>query len=182
MRVNIFCASRPGLDPSLPTMVQQLAIALIKNKIGVVYGGANDGLMGILADHVLALKGEVIGVMPSLLVARERAHAGLTEWFEVSSLATRKEKMASLADCFLVLPGGLGTLDELFEVLTWAQVGLHNKPIAILNHHGYYNHLLAFLEEGVANQLIAEKDFNRLLIADTPVEIVEKLIESVVFD
>ncbi|WP_163834093.1 LOG family protein [Spartinivicinus ruber] len=182
MRVNVFCASRSGLDPSLPSMVQQLALELIKKKIGVVYGGANDGLMGMLADQLLALSGEVIGVMPKLLVEREREHTELTKLFEVDSLAARKEKMASLADCFLVLPGGLGTLDELFEVLTWAQVGLHNKPIAILNHQGYYSPLITFLEQGVASQLISEKDFNRLLIANTPVAIVEKLIESLAFD
>ncbi|MEY2357371.1 MULTISPECIES: TIGR00730 family Rossman fold protein [Lysinibacillus] len=152
MRIAVYCGSGLGKSPIYAEKAAELGTALAKNGHGVVYGGSKTGLMGKVADAVLAAGGEVIGVMPTHLQKRELAHASLTEIHIVDSMHIRKAKMAELADAFIALPGGAGTLDEYFEVFTWAQIGLHTKPVILYNVHGFYDALLqhfkTMLEEG----------------------------------
>lgn len=168
----VYCGSNPGRQPAYTEAAAALANAFLKKDIGLVYGGASVGIMGIIADTMLAGSGEVTGVMPQSLVDREVSHPGLTRLKIVSSMHERKAMMAELSDGFIALPGGLGTIEELFEVLTWAQLGFHQKPCALFNVAGYYDHLSAFLdhmvEEGFVkpihrSMLIVENDPDRLL-------------------
>jgi uncharacterized protein (TIGR00730 family) len=140
----VFCGSNFGRRPEYSAAVRQLAQALVAADIDVVYGGARVGTMGLLADSALEAGGRVIGVIPSVLVDAEIAHGGLTELHVVGSMHERKARMAELSDGFIALPGGLGTLDELAEIITWSQLGLHDKPTGLLNVAGYYDDLLAF--------------------------------------
>ena len=144
----MFCGSRPGNDPAVADLAKALAHALVGRGHGVVFGGGSVGLMGILADEVLAAGGEVIGVMPKHMVDREVAHAG-TQLHIVDTMHTRKALMYDLSDAVIALPGGYGTLDELFEVLTWNQLGLHAKPAGLLDHKGYFAPLVTFLDGAV---------------------------------
>ncbi|HEX5037992.1 MAG TPA: TIGR00730 family Rossman fold protein, partial [bacterium] len=141
---------------------------LAQRGITVVYGGAGVGLMGTLADAALAAGGEVVGVLPHPLFGKEVAHRGLTRLHEVASMHERKMKMFELSDGFLALPGGWGTLEEIFEMLTWAQLGLHRKPCGFLNVKGYYDGLLAFLEQMVARRFVKEKYRDLVLTGDDP--------------
>jgi uncharacterized protein (TIGR00730 family) len=150
----VFCGSNTGQNPHFAEMARELGTLLAQSKIRVVFGGGKIGLMGVLAEAVLAAKGEIIGVMPRLLVDRERAHNGLSHLLSVESLSQRKQEMADRSDAFLALPGGLGTLDELFEMMTWNQIGLHQKPCFILNTAGYFTPLIQFLEHGQAEGLV----------------------------
>lgn len=144
-RICVFTGSNAGRRPAYASAAADLARTLLARGYGLVYGGARVGLMGTLADEVLRLGGEVIGVIPEALVAREVAHTGLSELRVVSSMHERKATMADLSAGFVAMPGGWGTLEELFEVLTWAQLGLHRKPCGLLNVDGYFDPLLAFL-------------------------------------
>ena len=144
----MFCGSRPGNDPAIADLAKSLARALVARGHGVVFGGGSVGLMGVLADEVLAAGGEVIGVMPKHMVDREVAHAG-TQLHIVDTMHTRKALMYDLSDAVIALPGGYGTLDELFEVLTWNQLGLHAKPAGLLDHEGFFAPLVAFLDGAV---------------------------------
>jgi uncharacterized protein (TIGR00730 family) len=173
-RVCVFCGSSPGADSDFVTMAETLGRLLAAQRLTLVYGGASVGLMGRLADSAMAAGGEVIGVIPRALVDLEVAHAGLADLRVVDSMHERKAVMADLADAFLALPGGLGTLDELFEILTWAQLGLHRKPVGVLDVAGYFEPLLAFLDRAVAARflhrghramLLCERDPERLLAA-----------------
>jgi len=146
MRLCVFCGSSPGNGDQYLAGARGLGRALTQRGIGLVYGGASVGCMGSLADAVLQGGGEVIGVIPRVLVEREIAHRGLTELRVVETLHERKALMAELADGFIALPGGAGTLDELFEAWTWGQLGLHRKPVGLLNVAGYYDALTAFLD------------------------------------
>jgi uncharacterized protein (TIGR00730 family) len=137
----------------------------------LVYGGGNVGLMGAVADAVLSAGGEVVGVIPQVLVDMEVAHRGLTELRIVESMHHRKALMAELADAFIALPGGIGTLEELAEILTWAQLGLHSKPIALLNLDGYYDHLLRFIDHAVAERFVSPADRARLRVGLTVAEV-----------
>jgi uncharacterized protein (TIGR00730 family) len=145
-RVCVFCGASAGRDPSHASFAREVGAALAGRGIGLVYGGGRVGLMGALADGALAAGGEVHGVIPRRLVDRELAHAGVTELHVVDTLHERKARMAELSDAFIALPGGLGTLEELAEVLSWAQLELHRKPIGLLDPQGYYRPLLAFLD------------------------------------
>lgn len=147
-RLCVFCGSQSGNNPRFAEDARALGALLAQAQIQLVFGGGKIGLMGEVADAVLAAGGEVIGVMPRLLVERERAHLGLTELITVESMAERKQLMADRSDAFLALPGGLGTLDELFEMMTWNQIGIHQKPCFVLNSDGYYSELLAFIQKG----------------------------------
>jgi len=149
-RLCVFCGSASGVRPEYETSARALGSALAGRGIGVVYGGASVGLMGVVADAALAAGGEVIGVIPRALVDREVAHAGLSELHVVGSMHERKALMADVADAFVALPGGMGTLEELFEVFTWRQLGLHAKPIALLDVLGYWAGLTAFLDHAEA--------------------------------
>jgi uncharacterized protein (TIGR00730 family) len=149
MRVCVFCGSSMGLSPVYAEAATALGKELAQRGIGLVYGGASVGTMGAVADAALAAGGEVIGVIPEALSQVEIAHAGLTELHVVPDMHQRKAKMAALSDAFLALPGGAGTLEELFEVWTWAQLGLHTKPIGLVDVAGYYAPLMSFAEHMV---------------------------------
>jgi uncharacterized protein (TIGR00730 family) len=167
-RVCVFCASSSGARVEYGQQAQALGTLLAENRIGLVYGGAHVGLMGILADAALAAGGEVIGVIPHALIDREIAHRGLTQLIEVTTMHERKARMAEESDAFIALPGGFGTLDEFFEIITWAQLGIHAKPCILLNTGGYYDGLLRFLDSAVTEGFMKRE--NRALIrlaADT---------------
>ena len=153
-RVCVFCGSSQGLRPAYKEAAQAMGEALALRKVGLVYGGGNVGLMGIVADAALAAGGEVIGVIPKALVAKEIAHTSLTDLRVVGSMHERKALMAELSDAFVMLPGGFGTFEEFCEVLTWAQLGLHQKACGLLNIEVYYNHLIALFDHAVAEQFV----------------------------
>lgn len=153
-RICVFAGSNSGGSAGYFAAASDLGRTLATRGLGVVYGGAHVGLMGALADAALAAGGQVTGVMPEALVAKEVAHRGLSELRVVKSMHERKAMMAELADGFVALPGGLGTLEEFFEVLTWAQLGLHGKPCGLLNIQGYFDGLLAFLDHSVAEGFV----------------------------
>jgi uncharacterized protein (TIGR00730 family) len=157
--VCVFCGSNPGRQPAYLETVRELAGVLAEEGIRVVYGGANVGTMGALADGVLQAGGEVVGVVPEQLVGNfETAHQGLSEIHFVESMHERKALMAELADGFIALPGGLGTLEEFAEIVTWSQIGLHNKPTGLLNVAGYYDSLLQFLDHAVEELFLRRQD------------------------
>ena len=174
-RVCVFCGSSPGARPAYSDATVELARLLAAQGIGVVYGGAHVGLMGVLADAALAEGGEVIGVIPQALVDKEIAHAGLSDLRVVDSMHERKALMADLSDAFIALPGGLGTLDELFEVWTWAQLGMHRKPCALLDVNGYFASLTAFLEHSVAERFVREQNRAMLLTDEDPKRLIARL-------
>jgi uncharacterized protein (TIGR00730 family) len=153
-RICVFCGSNPGASPVYAETARTLGETLARRGLGLVYGGGKVGLMGAVADGALAAGGEVVGVIPHALVVREVAHQGLTELRVVDSMHERKALMADLADGFLVLPGGIGTLEEFFEVWTWAQLGLHGKPIGLLDTAGYYAQLQGFLDHAVSERFL----------------------------
>jgi uncharacterized protein (TIGR00730 family) len=161
-RVCVYCGSSPGRDPAYREAAVALVRTLAERGLGVVYGGAHVGLMGVVADEALAAGAEVIGVIPQALVDREIAHTGLDDLRVVGSMHERKAQMAELADAFVALPGGLGTLEELFEVATWAQLGLHVKPCGLLNVLGYYDGLAGMLDHAVAERFLRPE--NRAII------------------
>jgi len=148
-RVAVFCGSNYGVQPEYEQAAQQLGAFLAEKGLAVVYGGGNVGLMGALARAALEAGGDVIGVMPALLEEYKDDQMGLTELHMVATLHDRKAKMADLADGFIALPGGLGTMEEIFEIITWAQLGVHSKPAGFLNVNGYYDGLQAFLDHMV---------------------------------
>ena len=153
-RICVFCASTPGLRPSYAEGARALARALVDGGHSLVYGGGNVGLMGVIADAVMAQGGEVVGVIPHTLMAREIGHTGVTRLHVVDSMHERKALMADLSDAFVALPGGVGTFEELFEAITWTQLGLHRKPCGLLNVDGFYDGLLQFLDHAWAEGFI----------------------------
>jgi len=164
-RICVFCGASPGSDPVYMELAASVGAGLAMRGIHVVYGGGRLGLMGALADAALAAGGQVIGVIPRGLVGRELAHPGVTELRIVESLHERKAQMAELADGFIALPGGLGTLEELAEVASWAQLELHDKPIGLLGRAGYWDSLLAWLDHAVAEGFISA-EHRRLVSVD----------------
>jgi uncharacterized protein (TIGR00730 family) len=175
VRLCIFCGSSPGARPAYAAATVELAQLLAGRGIGIVYGGASVGLMGLLADTAMAAGGEVIGVIPQALQRREIARAGLTELHVVGSMHERKALMAELSDGFIALPGGSGTLEELFEVFTWAQLGLHRKACALLNVAGYYDRLAAFLDHAVDERFMRAEHRAMLLCERSPTAVLEAL-------
>lgn len=164
-RICVFCASSFGADPAYLSVATELGHAIGHAGYGLVYGGANVGLMGAIADAALAGGAEVIGVLPEALSDREIAHPGLTELHRVGTMHERKALMASHADAFVALPGGYGTLDEFLEILTWAQLRIHAKPCILINTHRYYDGLLTFLDHAVGEGFLQQKNRNLLLVA-----------------
>jgi uncharacterized protein (TIGR00730 family) len=173
-RLCVFCGSAAGARPEYAAAARALADELVGRGLGLVYGGGSVGLMGVLADAVLARGGEVIGVIPRGLASRELAHASLTELRLVDSMHERKAIMASLVDGFVALPGGLGTLEETLEVLTWAQLGIHARPVGLVDVAGYFGALLAFLEHAVAEGFVRPPYLDLLLRAATPAELLDR--------
>jgi hypothetical protein len=168
-RVCVFAGSSAGVRPEYREAAITLGRTLAERGIGLVYGGARVGLMGAMADAALSAGGHVTGVMPSALVAREVAHSGLTAFHETASMHERKALMADLSDAFIALPGGWGTLDELFEILTWGQLGLHRKPCGLLNAAGYFDPLLAFLEHSITEGFV-RREYRASLAVSSSVE------------
>jgi uncharacterized protein (TIGR00730 family) len=174
-RICVFCGSSPGRSELYAASATAFGRLLAGRGIGLVYGGASVGLMGTLADAALDAGGDVIGVIPRSLVKYEVAHRGLSDLRVVASMHERKATMADLADGFIALPGGNGTLDELFEVLTWAQLGEHSKPCGLLNIGGYYSHLLAFLDHAVGERFLRPEHRAMLLVESAPDAILDRL-------
>jgi len=160
--VCVYCGSNFNGDEQLRKSITQLAETLVQQNINLVYGGGSVGVMGILANDVLALNGTVTGVIPQFLMDKEVGHRSITEMIITENMHQRKQKMADLSDGFIILPGGFGTLEEFFEVLTWLQLGLHNKPIGVLNVNGFYDPLFAQMDIMVQNRFL--KEANRALV------------------
>ena len=163
------------MRPVFTDAARALGQELVKRDLGLVYGGSSVGLMGTIADAVLEAGGEALGVLPHGLFKREIAHTGLTHLYEVESMHARKALMAELADGFIALPGGYGTCDELFESITWAQIGIHNKPIGLLDLDNYFRSLLAFMDEARAAGFIPQHSVD-ILCASDPADLVEKVL------
>lgn len=173
--ICVFCGSSPGADPAFTIAAEELGTLLAREGIGLVYGGGRVGLMGILATAALKAGGRVIGIIPKALNTKEIENNDVTELHVVGSMHERKAMMADRSDAFVALPGGLGTLEELFEVATWAQLGLHTKPIALLNVSGYYNPLMAFLDHAVDQRLLKPEHRSLLRPADSVTEVLPVL-------
>jgi uncharacterized protein (TIGR00730 family) len=165
-RLCVYCGSSTGNDPAYKHAAAKVGETLARQGIGVVYGGGHVGLMGVLADAALAAGGEVIGVIPVALQQKELGHSRVTELHVVDSMHERKQMMADLADGFISLPGGIGTLEELFETFTWLQLGYHHKPVGLLNVGGFYNDLLVFLEKTVRAGLLKQEHLDSLIVAE----------------
>ena len=175
LSVCVYCGSRPGRQPAYAEAARTLGQAVAARGWRLVYGGGKVGLMGIVADAVLAAGGEAVGVIPDSLMRREVGHPGLTELHVVPTMHLRKQMMAERADLFIALPGGIGTLEELYEVWTWRQLGYHDKPIGLLDSAGYYASLLAFMRHSVAEGFLAPEQLEALLIDSDPVALLDRL-------
>jgi uncharacterized protein (TIGR00730 family) len=176
-RVCVFCGSNAGIRPEYGIAAQELATVLARRGLGLVYGGGKVGLMGMLAASMLEAGGEVIGVIPQSLVAKEVAHRGVSELRIVDTMHQRKALMNDLSDAFIALPGGFGTLEEFFEILTWSQLGIHGKPSGLLNVSGYYDSLLAMLDHAVSEQFLRPA-YRQLVIADIDADTLVQRLDS----
>jgi uncharacterized protein (TIGR00730 family) len=174
-RICVFCGSSPGSRPEYRAAAEELGTKLARSNIGLVYGGGNVGLMGVLADAVLAAGGEAVGVIPENLMALEVGHKGLTKLHVVRSMHERKALMADLSDGFIAMPGGFGTLEEICEVVTWSQLGLHAKPCGILNVLGYYSPLLAMFDHAVEERFLKPENRALVLARDSVVELLRAM-------
>ena len=174
-RLCVFCGSSAGARPEYAAAARDLAAELARRHLGLVYGGGGVGIMGVLADAALASGVEVIGVIPRPLASRELAHTGLTELRLVESMHERKAMMAALSHGFIALPGGLGTLEETLEILTWAQLGIHQKPVAALNVAGYWDNLIRLLGHALAEGFVRREYAALLLFADSAGELLDRM-------
>ena len=173
-RLAVFCGSNPGARPEYVEAARSLGKLLCERGIGVVYGGSSVGLMAALADTMVDERGDVIGVIPRMLVEREVANRALTDLRVVESMHERKALMAELADGFVALPGGIGTLEEFFEIWTWAQLGMHDKPCALLNVAGYFDPLLEFLDRAVEEKFVREVHRKMVIVESDPVALLSR--------
>ncbi|KAA1247073.1 TIGR00730 family Rossman fold protein [Aquimarina sp. RZ0] len=173
--ICVFCGSSEGNDAKFVDEALVLGEKLAQQNITLVYGAAKIGVMGKVAEGALMHKGKVIGVIPEFLKVKEVVHLGLTELITTTNMHERKMKMQNISDGFIILPGGFGTLEELFEIITWAQLGLHQKPIGLLNVNGFYNHLLQLLENMVRNGFLKTENYELLLVADTTDDLLKKM-------
>ncbi|MCW8884803.1 MAG: TIGR00730 family Rossman fold protein [Motiliproteus sp.] len=174
-RIAVYCGSNAGTDPAFLESTLALADAMANADLDLVYGGSNNGLMGQLADRLLVRQRHVTGVMPEGLISWEMAHSSIPELITVSSMHERKQVMADHADGFIALPGGIGTLEEIVEMISWAQLGVHHKPCAFLNINGYYDHLIAFFDHSVEQGLMRERIRSMILIEDQPELLLQKM-------
>jgi uncharacterized protein (TIGR00730 family) len=177
-RVCVFCGSSIGSRPEYAAAARRTGELIARAGVGLVYGGGNIGLMGVLADAALGAGGEVIGVIPAALQAKELAHTRLSELFVVDTMHERKAKMADLSDAFVALPGGYGTLDELFEILTWAQLGIHGKPVALLDVSGFFTPLLAAIDHITDEQFVRSRHRALLQLVTTPEDLLGVLFSA----
>ena len=171
----VYCGSSMGSAPVYADAARALAKAMVDDNIALVYGGGNVGLMGVIADEVMRLGGEATGVIPKAMMEKEVGHTGLTRLHIVKDMHERKAMMADLSDGFVAMPGGIGTLEELFEVFTWSQLGLHDKPIGLLNVSGYYDGLIGFLKHVVTERFLREEQASLLLHDASPVGMLGRL-------
>ena len=178
-QLAVYCGSAPGSDPAFAESARATAAAMVREKVQLVYGGGRLGLMGLIADSVLELGGFVYGVIPQALVDIEVAHPSVTELHIVETMHERKAKMTDLADAFLALPGGIGTLDEFFEAWSWNALGYHKKPFCLLNVEGYWDGLIDFIDHATANGFMSAQRRKQLLVATSPEEALELLDEAV---
>lgn len=174
MRICVYCGSSGGNDPSILKMASDFGRELARRNIGLVYGGSSLGVMGTLADAVMDNGGEVTGVIPGNLFSKEVAHTGITELITVADMHERKQTMANLADAFVALPGGFGTMEELFEIITWNQIGIIDKPVTLLNWNGFYTPLLDMIHHAVEVGFITQKNIDILQTAETVDECIDK--------
>ena len=174
-RICVFCGSSSGQDPIYREAASATGLALVRAGWGLVYGGGSVGLMGVVADSVMAAGGDVIGVIPERLAVKELLHVRVRDMRVVPTMHARKALMAELSAAFIALPGGYGTLEELFEVITWAQLGIHSKPIGILNTHGYFDALLEFIERSITDEFIKPEHRGFYVVSRNPDELLERL-------
>lgn len=174
----VYCGSRPGVLPQYSEVAQEVGRWIAQHGGQLVYGGGHNGLMGTLADATLEAGGRVVGIIPKALVDKEYAHRGCTELHIVADMHERKHMMAERADAFLALPGGIGTLEEFFEVWTWRQLGYHNKPVGLLNLADYYNSMLAFLSHSTSQGFMGEWQSDLVQVSDKPQELLRSLVQS----
>jgi uncharacterized protein (TIGR00730 family) len=177
-RLAVYCGSALGTDPAFADAARELGALMVERDIELVYGGGRLGLMGIVADTVLEAGGKVYGVIPEALVAHEVAHMGCTELHTVANMHERKAKMTELADAFVALPGGIGTLDELFEAWTWNALGYHAQPLCLLNVNGFWNDLADFMDRVSASGFLSEARRAQLLKAETAAQAIDLLDEA----
>ena len=173
--IAVYCGASPGADPVYADAARALARVLVEHNIELVYGGGKVGLMGVIADEVLRLGGEATGVIPKALVEREVGHAGLTRLFVVKDMHERKAMMSDLADGFIAMPGGMGTLEELFEMVTWAQLGIHAKPIGLLNVNGFWNGLAGVVAHMVEQGFVRPAHAALMMLEADPEALVRRL-------
>ena len=173
--VCVYCGASSGASARYGQAARALARAMVEENIALVYGGGNVGLMGVIADEVLRLGGEVTGVIPTALVEREVGHLGLTRQFIVKDMHERKAMMAELSDGFIAMPGGMGTLEELFEMLTWSQLGIHAKPVGVFNVDGYFDHLIGFLRHAQAQGFIRPAHGALMMVEQETGELLQRL-------
>jgi uncharacterized protein (TIGR00730 family) len=178
-RICVFCGSTSGARPDYVEGAQALARALVSGGHSLVYGGGNVGLMGVVADAALAAGGAVVGVIPHALMSREIGHGGVTTLHVVDSMHERKALMADLSDAFIALPGGVGTFEELFEAITWTQLGVHRKPCGLLNVAGFYDGLLAFLDHAWAEGFLKPETRSIVTASADPTELIPRLLTTV---
>jgi uncharacterized protein (TIGR00730 family) len=177
-RLAVYCGSASGSQPAFAEATRATATEMVSRGVDLVYGGGRLGLMGLIADSVLQAGGSVYGVIPQALVDIEVAHVGLTELFTVANMHERKAKMTDLADAFLALPGGVGTLDELFEAWSWNALGYHKKPFCLLNVDGFWDGMIEFVDHATQCGFLSKSRRGQLLVAETPGEALEKLDEA----
>jgi uncharacterized protein (TIGR00730 family) len=170
----VFMGSQGGARSEYTAAARQIGRELAERGYGLVYGGGNVGLMAVVADTMLECGGHVTGVIPESLVGKEVAHRGLSDLRIVQSMHERKAVMAELSDGFIALPGGIGTMEEFFEVLSWAQLGIHNKPCGLLNAYGYYRHLIRFLDDAVDQEFLKPKHRALLIVEEEPVRLLDR--------
>jgi len=174
-RIAVYCGSKIGLSEAYQFMARELAMTLVDERVELVFGGGKVGLMGVLADTVLAHGGKVTGVLPSGLDIDEVVHKDLTELVKVPGMHQRKAMMLDLADAFIAMPGGIGTMDEIFEAWTWGQLGIHTKPVGLLNVEGYFDSLIEYLSTMVRQGFLSQKHHDRLYISESPSDLLEKM-------
>jgi uncharacterized protein (TIGR00730 family) len=173
-RICVYCGSNPGRSPAYADAAKSLARVLVRHEIELVFGGADKGVMGVLANAVLERGGKAHGVIPQMLMDKEMAHKGLTELHVVASMHARKTMMAALSDGFIAMPGGYGTLEEIIEIITWGQLRFHDKPCGLLNVDGYFDHLLSWLDHASAEGFLRRENRNMLLVDADPAGLVQR--------
>ncbi|MGN6495328.1 MAG: TIGR00730 family Rossman fold protein [Agriterribacter sp.] len=176
--IAVFCGSRPGSHEQYLHDAEKLGTSIAAAGIGIIYGGGNKGIMGAVANAALKANGNVTGVIPEILVEWEQQHNGLTQLIVTDNMHSRKKMLYELCDAAAILPGGYGTLDELFEMLTWNQLNIHRKRIFVLNTNGYYNYLHQHLEKMEAEEFLYTDVENRIVFCDSPEELVEKVLRT----